>query len=65
MNYAGSKLYPAAQNKNSFVQWITLRESSEFEVTAQSPNSYSALLLNARKNLSLDDFMTFWLLIFR
>lgn len=65
MNYAGSKLYPVAQNKRSFVQWITLWESSEFEVTAQPPNSYSALLLNARKNLSLDDFMTFWLLIFR
>lgn len=40
-------------------------ESWEFEVTAQLTNSYSALLLNAKKNISLNNFMTFWLLIFR
>lgn len=34
-------------------------ESSEFEATAQLSSSYSALLLNARKNISLSDFMTF------
>ena len=40
-------------------------ESPEFEVTAQPPNYYSVLLLRARKNLSLNDFMTFQLMIFR
>ena len=60
MNYAGSKLYPVAHTHRKVYLSCGLHflESSEFEVTAQLPNSYSALLLNARKNISLNNFMT-------
>lgn len=61
MNYAGSKLYPVAHTHRKVYLSCGLHflESSEFEVTVQLPNSYSALLLNARKNISLNNFMTF------
>ena len=61
MSYVGSKLYPVAHThkKVYFSCRLHFLESPEFEVTAQLPNSYSALLLNAGKTIFLNNFMTF------
>lgn len=53
-NYAGSKLYPVAQIHRFIFLWIILSR-----VIRIRGNSTSALLLNARKNISLNDFTIF------
>lgn len=60
-SYAGSKLYPVAQIKGLFSYGSYFLGSSGFEVAA---HQRSALLLNARENISLNDCMIFfgWLL---